>query len=401
MKALLRTLLITLFLCGQLSAAIVTRYFSTTAAGDADGTSWANRAALFDGVGVWTNIVDGFDFSGSDSLLCYIGPGTYTCTETLAAANFANPPTSLNPLIFHGCDASGTPLMPPDPNWVSAQPAWDDSALPVIETTANIATVNGALKSAILIKFTASGRTSSYVIQDIPFMNWCVISNSTSSTGTAGVLSSLLANSVVECSGTSYNYIVSLISSAQPATNTRIIGSGTATDGNRNGIQNGSTGGATGCAIIGCEGAGIAQVSASISQTAFYQRNTIVDCGVGILLDDTGGQSAYFSIQNCYIANSATYGIDVNAVANALIIDSRVRDSGTADFNATANYPITFNNYTMDGADTEFADYAGGDYRISASSSLWGQRYGAGDQIPTATEIAAEVWARDGRSLTE
>ncbi len=87
--------------------ATVTRYFSTAGAGTADGTSWANRAALFSG-GAWSTVITGFNFTGSDSLECRIGPGSYTITASLASGLFANAPTVSNPLILQGCDSSGS-----------------------------------------------------------------------------------------------------------------------------------------------------------------------------------------------------------------------------------------------------------------------------------------------------
>src|SRR5687767_60995 len=136
--------------------AIVTRYFSTTGAGAADGTTWADRAELFSG-GNWSTVITGFAFNASDALKCLIGPGTYTCSQALASGLFTNPPTLLNPLILHGCDGSGVQLEPEAPAWTAAQPVTWDTNLPVIATTTNIATLGLALTTARLLKFTGSG----------------------------------------------------------------------------------------------------------------------------------------------------------------------------------------------------------------------------------------------------
>lgn len=65
------------------------------------------------------------------------------------------------------------------------------------------------------------------------------------------------------------------------------------------------------------------------------------------------------------------------------------------------NYPTDWgNDVDASYVDTELVDEAGGDYRIKASSAIWGKGYGAGDEIPTAAAIATAVWARSGRSLT-
>src|SRR5690606_38306544 len=125
-----------------------------TAAGDETGSSWANRATLFS-EGNWSTVITGFDFSGSDSLKCLIGPGTYTCSQALASGLFANAPTAANPLILHGCDGSGVALTPSNPGWVSAQPVDWDSGLPLIATSTNTTVSNLANSVLRLLKITA------------------------------------------------------------------------------------------------------------------------------------------------------------------------------------------------------------------------------------------------------
>lgn len=65
--------------------AIVIRYFSTASAGSGDGTTWADRAVFFTG-GAYSTVLTNFDFSGSDTLHCYLGPGTYGIGETLGSS---------------------------------------------------------------------------------------------------------------------------------------------------------------------------------------------------------------------------------------------------------------------------------------------------------------------------
>src|SRR5688572_9346902 len=136
--------------------AVVVKYFSTTGAGAADGTTWTDRAALFS-AGNWATQITGFAFNGTDSLKCLIGPGTYTCSQALASGLFANAPSVANPLILHACDGSGVQLAIPEPEWTSDQPVTWDTTLPVIATTTNISTINLATCLAVLLKFTASG----------------------------------------------------------------------------------------------------------------------------------------------------------------------------------------------------------------------------------------------------
>src|SRR5689334_12015839 len=101
--------------------AITTRYFSTTGAGAADGTTWADRAALFS-AGNWSTVITGFNFAGTDSMVARVGPGNYTCSQSLASGLFANPPTIANPLILHACDSSGNLIDPPSPTWTADLP---------------------------------------------------------------------------------------------------------------------------------------------------------------------------------------------------------------------------------------------------------------------------------------
>ena len=141
---------------------IIVRYFSTSSAGAGDGTSWANRAALFTG-GAWSTVITGFAFNGSDSMEARVGPGTYSITVALASGSFANPPTVTNPLIIHGADSSGNLLSPPDPDWTSNMADWDASSLPILDTSSNINTLNLAACYPRLLKFTASNSTTAFL----------------------------------------------------------------------------------------------------------------------------------------------------------------------------------------------------------------------------------------------
>jgi len=211
--------------------ALVIRYFSTTSAGAGDGTTWADRAALFS-AGNWSSVVTGFNYT-SDAMEARIGPGTYTCSQELAGGLITNDPTVATPLLLHGCDSSGNRLTPPDPDWVSAQPAWDDSGLPVIATTSNITTINLSHASVRLVKFTASGRTSGAVLSPAGLLDWVVIESSSNGTSAIGSAAGM-TNSIVKMTGAAYDYAVGSNTSLT-AYNTRAEGVA-GTSGNRRGF---------------------------------------------------------------------------------------------------------------------------------------------------------------------
>lgn len=374
---------------------------TTIALKTGDGTTWAKRAALFDGSNTWSDVIAAFNFSGSDSLLALIGPGTYTCAESLAAAVFSvAAPTVVNPLILHGCDSSGVALTPPDPDWVSAQPSWGSSGLPVIATTSNITTFNLANMYARLLKVTSSGRNGGFILAGNTF-DWCHIVNSSAGSGVlvGGVA---FTNCIIDLSGSSqYSYAVTAAGlDGKIPVNNRIIGNPGASTGTGMIIASNTDVVAINNTVIKHPTAGIGFNGSGTSGVIAAIRCIIVDnVGPGILLRSDSAQTQNSEILGCYIANNG-YGIDANTNAAVIVTGCRLRDNTSGNFANMGNMPTGLGNDESAGDDTEFANYAGGDYRISASSAMWGKGYGAGDEIPTAAEIATAVWARSGRSLT-
>lgn len=372
--------------------AVVARYFSNSAAGAGDGTTWADRAALLS-TGAFSTVITGFDFSGSDSLLCYIEGGkTYTITNDLAAADFSVAALTIaNPLILHGCDSSGNALEPPDPDWTSDQPAWDDSALPDLTTTTNIYHINVAtgLVHARLIKFTGSGRNAGLTTG--VSADWCVAINSTSNASASTMVgNAAISNSVLKCTGTSYSTVTSLASVSH--TNTRIEGV-TGSSGNRHGVQIDSNGfnGLIRCTIIGCGGNGVHYSSGSASQTGIITQCTIANNGAkGILLNSTASQTGNWTIRNNIITGHSTNGIDA-ASARVLCQSNRLRDNGT-NFANFGNYPTDF-NYVTDAADAdEYTDAGNGDYRIKHNATIAEMGYGVSVAKPTPEQVGAAMW---------
>lgn len=371
--------------------AIVTRYFSTSSAGAADGTTWADRAVLFSG-GAWSSVITGFNFSGSDSLKCMIGPGTHTITASLASGSFANPPTLANPLVFSGCDSSGNQLAVPNPGWKSPQPAWDDSTLPVIATTTNVITINLPLLVVChLLKFTATARAGAVVT--IGSLSWCVVSNSHTNTGVTAISGgpSSSYGCVFSCTGTSYSAVVS---GALSVHNCRVTGV-TGSSGNRHGIvQSGNTNGfsVVGCTVYGVGGGGLVGTSTQTGQAWHLRGNTVAGCGShGVSGHPTASQQNNYTVFNNLITGCGGYGV-FNDASGMACTTNRLRDNTSGAF-SIGNYPTDLNNDTTDSDDaTEYVDAGNGDYRIKYGSAIWGKGYGAGDEpAPTGGAVSANM----------
>ena len=359
--------------------AIVTRYFGVTSAGAADGTTWADRAALLT-AGVWSPVLLTFNFAGSDSLVCRIGPGTHTAAAALAAGLFVSAPTLPNVLTMHGCDSSGNLLTPPDPDWVCAAPAWDDSGLPVIATTTNVATSSMASTLWRLIKFTASGRNGSMISTGV--LDWCSFADSTNNSAAIAFAGCSATNCLVSMTGDAYEAAVSVSTTA--AVNCRLQGV-TGSSGNRYGLRN--TGNsvifwaADHCTIFGFGGPGVAHTSATATHAAGVRSSTIINNGgSGILLPATASQTTQYQIRNCVLSGNGAFGVDAQSAANTWLVNNRYRDNTSGPTNGMGNYP-EFDAYTTDTDDaTEFVDASGLDFRIKNSAASWGRGFGAGDQ---------------------
>jgi hypothetical protein len=369
--------------------AIVTRYFSTTGAGAANGTTWADRAALFS-AGNWSTIITGHDFS-ADSLVAYVGPGSYTCSQALTTTTITTDPTVATPFIARACDSSGVAVNPPDPHWESSKPAWDDSTCPVIATTTNIATLTLPFTVFHMIKLTASGRQGAVVSAAAgvnTLLSWCVIEQNTSHTSAQAVNSGVRAiGCVFKCTQSAYDSIYQ-DAQAEDVYNCRIEGVTGAT-GNRYGISvGGSTCRLNRVTVVNCGGGGVVFTSASTGVVLRAFRCTIANNGgAGILLPSTASQLVMMHILNCMITGNGTYGIDAQSGARVTAMNNRLRDNATANFNGFGNYPTDLNNYTTDSDDaTEYVSTgANGDFRIkNTATNVWQKGYGAGEEAPAA-----------------
>lgn len=361
---------------------VVTRYFSTTAAGAGDGTTWADRAEL-DPSGGWSTVITGFNFSGSDSLRCFVGPGTYTFTTTLASGLFANPPTVVNPLLFVGADASGNILAPPDPDWVSAMPDFSDATLPVLATTTNIATSSLSTAYWSLLKFTASGRNGAVMTAGLG-LNWTQVINSTAHTSAQVVTNQRVINSILKATGESYDAVFQLASSVHDPYNVRIEGVA-GSSGDRRGLE--STAGvvvtATMLTVVNCGGAGVINTSSSTAASIRLLRCVVANnAGSGLEANATASQNDTYEVDSSMITGNGAFGINGNSDAARLIVrKTRLRDNASGNITGIGNYPTDLNIETTDSDDaTEYVDASGGDFRIKSGAAIHGQGYGVSDQ---------------------
>lgn len=362
--------------------AYLTRYFSTSAAGAGDGTSWANRAALVDGSGLWSSVIEANDFQGGNPMTAFVGPGTYAINESMTGAFFDNTsPNVRNPLTFAACDSSGNPLTPPDPDWTSPEPAWDDSSLPVFNTGSTALRFSSTGLNFRLIKFTITANATWSTTSTIHY-EWCSFAIS----GSGG------SSQVLADGGYFHNCLVTFTSSQflnaftvnalNAVINCRISQSG-ASSGSRIAFGR-TTGGVSGkialCTIIGFTGGGIVLSTTNTSQTLNLYRNTIVNCGShGVQLSSTASVSRSTMERN-YVANNGGYGIDIQG-NYAWVTNNRMRDNTSGNFNSSSNYG-DYGSYTTDASDAdEFVDAGAGDYRIKYGCAIHGRNYGAGEAL--------------------
>lgn len=359
--------------------ALTIRYFSTTGAGAADGTTWADRAALFS-TGNWSSVISGFDFT-SNGLLCYVGPGNYTCSQSLTTSITGTPdPSVSNPLILHGCDSSGNPLEPPDPDWTADQPAWSATTLPDLQTTSNISIVDLANCHVRLLKFSAaSGANKVLIGTGTTSADWCHSVNATANTA-VGAAGCICNNCVLQCSGSSYS---SVYAGATSLYNTKVIGKPDASSGNRLGISNtGSNVVIDRCCVYGNALTGISFGSSSASFTGVVINSVVANNGaVGILFPSTSSQTNTSRVVGCMITGNTTYGIDAQSQCRVAVLGNRLRDNSSNNFNGMGNWLTTETNYTTDSDDaSEYVDAANGDFRIKSSATIASSGYGISQQ---------------------
>lgn len=373
---------------------LLVRYFSTTGAGAADGTSWANRAALTDGSNFSTIITEN-NFT-NDGMLCLVGPGTYNHSQRLTSSIFTvATPTAKNQLVFQAVDSNGNIYRAQPSNWSAAQSLWDTSNMPRLHHTANSAAVWNMNNIAVYDMVISVGGSwaFNFIDQNVHFSRCYIYMAQTSSTTGVLVSAGTYIDCWLEANGTVWNHVVIAGPSMH---NCRINGNKNATSSGRNGWVN------------------------NTSNTTYVFRNIVITNmpGYGISYDFTGTASSLgltnFLIANCGngirfrgngTANSITWedGVIVNCDAYAILIPSgyvhnarwnnlRVRNcpSGISVFDQTG-WESSPTIYTASGTDAnEFVNVANNDYRIKYGSEYWGMSLGLFNE-PAPSQAATGI----------
>ncbi len=366
--------------------AVITRYFSTSGAGATDGTTWADRAELFSS-GNWSSVITGFDFSGSDSLQCRIGPGSYSCGQALNSAGFSvAAPTAANNLCLHACDSSGDLLNPPDSNWTSDQPPYDDSSFPQITVTSSSAQLVAPYCLTRLIKFVTSVHTSIAPISGLNTAtqyDWCVVDHSGGHVSAAAIAGNGYAsNCIFLMKGNEYSNCMN----SQFAINCRCEGNLSASNGSRQGWRsNTATPFVTGCTFIGNKGAAFASTSSSTSFAAFLAKNIFKSAPspieATILLPSTASQTLHTRIFQNVIIGSPAAGIDAQNATRVWAYRNRFRDNTSGSFGNFGNHFQDLGNYETAATDSDdFVDPSNGDYRIKNTAGFWGLGIGVSEE---------------------
>lgn len=372
--------------------ATVIRYFDTTASGSGDGTTWANRAALFSS-GNWSSIITGFDF-GADGLECRLAAGSYSGSQIMNAALFSvSAPTRANPLFFATVDNVGDIAQPPNKKWVSSQPIWNTSTMAYLNLGS--ATINARHIHFYFVRLQSSSTAG---INNTSGTNgnfsWCYLV--ATGTNTTGIVcrSAKVSNSVIRVESATWGDILTL-QSGNYANNVRIEGNASGSSGNRRGIS------LTGnnfvsvcyCTVLDCQGEGISQVSTSATSAAFSYENCLVyNCGTGYSGAATSlTTNNRTTLQNCICVNSSDWGALVTT-GPVSVINCRFRNNASGDFSLGGNNNFFINN-TSSGSDSdEFVDHTNRDLRIKNTSGLWGQGYGPGDQEAASTSGGTRIY---------
>lgn len=359
--------------------AVITRYFSSSSAGAADGTSWANRAALLS-AGSLNSIITSINFT-TDSLEVMVEGGiTYSITQSHASGIYTNAPNLTRPILFQGCDSSGNPINPAS-GWSSNATPFSTTSMPTFAYSTDIGINSLAATIYRGIRFTHSARTNAAIFSEGSFYDCCVESSSNNTSHSVfGPNVQTAQNCCLVMSGTGFSQI-----SAAPIyrfVNCRFDG-GTATNGTRAGISTTSSGSQyQSCTILNVVNGLLAATGATTRQSQ-VDRCLFVNCsGYAYQANGQASQTVVHNLSRSIFVNNGT-AVDGNTNGHVIAIGNRLRNN-TTNF-ANMGDKITSENDTSAGSDSdEFVDAASGDYRIKSTSSFWGTYLGPGDERVTA-----------------
>lgn len=362
--------------------ALTVRYFSTSSAGAGDGTTWADRAALFSS-GNWSSIITGHDFTSS-GLRCRVGPGTYSCSQLLQNSLFTNAPTADKPLIVEGADSSGDRLSSPMP-WVSAQPVWDDSSQPVISTTVAL-TESPSVCYYIFrnLKVTSSTSPGVNVAQcQNGYWDWIFLDTSWSHNTSAAFGRGANCWPTNCCHHHSGDRGNGLYYQSEFAANFRTVQTAASvTSGS--GFYLGNSGGwqeMFDCTAIGWADNGFRSYHGTGGVNRLWRCIAAgIRTGPGFSFLRTTTPTLFGEVHNCIAVGCGTYGVDASGSAvAALVANSYLRGNTSGNINGAGDVPTDMNNLLSVGSDAQdFVDATNSDltlrdYRIKADSPYLGR----------------------------
>lgn len=361
------------------------RYFSTAGAGSEDGTSWANRAPLFNGSNQWSSVITGHDFSTS-GLVCRVGPGSYTCGQTLQNSLFTTAPTGDFPLVIEAADSSGDQLAVPDPAWVSSQPVWDDTDMPVItfDTIASL-TLNTEQDFYIfrLLKFVSAVAPSANAgsLQS-GYWDWCFLVISWSQASGYGFQDDRCwpTNCCVHHTGSNGNGV-----GYQPSQvkNVRCVSSGTGGAGFKTSESSYQV--FAHCTAIGWSYGFLFNQASDGWQRLVWRCLAANATNSGFYQDRTNTPIQLSRYANCAAVNNGGYGIKADSTgATALVENGYFKDNTSGSMSLTGDLPTDLDNIT--GSDGDFVDEDAAsnfdkDYRFSKTGPYAGYPIGPGWEI--------------------
>lgn len=367
--------------------AVVTRYFSTTGAGAGNGTSWADRAALFQS-GAWSSIISGFNFT-SDSLRCLVGPGEYTCGQSLTSSITGTPdPSSTYPLLFQACDSSGVPYIvsPPFVGWTPDKPITDTTGMPTITFGVNAAFITLQFCDFSGFYLRATNRISGVAFQNVG--TFCSILENAGSGAAAGCSSGWHSNTILRCSGSIYDYV--LAQAYALGQRLRIEGNPNASGGRGIVTTAAAYNRLVDYCVTGNVSGGIVQTSTSVSAGMELLRVMVINNpGDGIVWPASAVAALTLHVGSVVTGNGG-YGINLNGSAGAHNWNHvRVRDNVSGNFSAAHPRPVHM-LYDADPfatkADADAAEYmdaSAGDFRIKASAAIASMGFGISIAKPT------------------
>lgn len=363
---------------------VTTRYFGVTGAGLMDGTTFADRAPLFS-AGNWSSIITSFNFT-TDSLQCWLKPGTYSCSQcfdaSIMTSTMPSNGTSGGGLYLFACDSSGDAWVPP--HWSPAQPAtaWE-SDLPLINHTLTIrACINLAGVYVRGLKIVSNANAiNRAAFQNYGSLEWCIAEM----TGVNGGLFAIgcpgrtVKNCVARCTSGSYQSAFEFNSSSPPIMdNCRAEGAGIGT-----GFRASSIGNYT---IANCVAYNFATAFSAVGSGSRWNMTRCTAKAVTTGISTTSTRNADGLIARNFIV-AGTTGITLNAIHNCGVYDNRIRATTAKSF---ATDQVEYGNLTVSGTDAdEFVDSANGDLRIKSTSAYWGLGIGASDEVGSSSSSQA------------